>query len=271
MWSPCYGRSLLPWGLGSCVRTGSPARWVLCGHCALPWLHCGCEQRLVSMNMPLNSDGTVMFNATLFALVRTSLRIKTEVVSPVSKWPPKLHVVAAEDDVTVGKFYATFLIQDYFRRFKKRKELRGTLGASENAIALQAGLRTLHELGPEIRRAISGNLELEEPHRSLPACGPPTPPPRRPTGHIAASLRLAQMPALAVLGVSPSRPYHRASYHGNTSPPPQLTPRLTVGLLAGTTDSRSRVELPYEVIVGSAESLVGRVSGSSCSAAAQGD
>ena len=30
------------------------------------------------MNMPLNSDGTVMFNATLFALVRTSLRIKTE-------------------------------------------------------------------------------------------------------------------------------------------------------------------------------------------------
>jgi len=30
------------------------------------------------MNMPLNSDGTVMFNATLFALVRTSLHIKTE-------------------------------------------------------------------------------------------------------------------------------------------------------------------------------------------------
>lgn len=30
------------------------------------------------MNMPLNSDGTVTFNATLFALVRTGLRIKTE-------------------------------------------------------------------------------------------------------------------------------------------------------------------------------------------------
>lgn len=30
--------------------------------------------------------------------------------------------VAGDDDVTVGKFYATFLIQDYFRRFKKRKE-----------------------------------------------------------------------------------------------------------------------------------------------------
>ncbi|GIY64026.1 voltage-dependent calcium channel type D subunit alpha-1 [Caerostris extrusa] len=35
-------------------------------------------KRLVSMNMPLNSDGTVNFNATLFAVVRTSLKIKTE-------------------------------------------------------------------------------------------------------------------------------------------------------------------------------------------------
>ncbi len=38
-------------------------------------------QRLVAMNMPLNSDGTVMFNATLFALVRTALKIKTEGMS----------------------------------------------------------------------------------------------------------------------------------------------------------------------------------------------
>uniref|UniRef100_A0A669QLN2 Voltage-dependent L-type calcium channel subunit alpha n=1 Tax=Phasianus colchicus TaxID=9054 RepID=A0A669QLN2_PHACC len=35
-------------------------------------------KRLVCMNMPLNSDGTVTFNATLFALVRTALKIKTE-------------------------------------------------------------------------------------------------------------------------------------------------------------------------------------------------
>lgn len=35
-------------------------------------------QRLVAMNVPLHSDGTVTFNATLFALVRTSLKIKTE-------------------------------------------------------------------------------------------------------------------------------------------------------------------------------------------------
>lgn len=37
-----------------------------------------CPQRLIGMNMPLNSDGTVTFNATVFALVRTALKIKTE-------------------------------------------------------------------------------------------------------------------------------------------------------------------------------------------------
>ena len=35
-------------------------------------------------------------------------------------------LLAVEDEVTVGKFYATFLIQDYFRRFKKKKESRTT-------------------------------------------------------------------------------------------------------------------------------------------------
>lgn len=33
-------------------------------------------QRLVTMNMPLNKDGMVDFNATLFGLVRSSLNIK---------------------------------------------------------------------------------------------------------------------------------------------------------------------------------------------------
>lgn len=41
------------------------------------------------MNMPLNSDGTVTFNATLFALVRTALKIKTEgkTCSCLPLWP----------------------------------------------------------------------------------------------------------------------------------------------------------------------------------------
>ncbi len=75
--------------------------------------------------------------------------------------------------MTVGKFYATFLIQDYFRRFKKRKEQMAkqtTLsasGASKNAVTLHAGLRTLHDLGPEIRRAISGSLEDEDAFKAM--------------------------------------------------------------------------------------------------------
>ncbi|KAL0615431.1 Voltage-dependent L-type calcium channel subunit alpha-1C [Plecturocebus cupreus] len=74
------------------------------------------------------------------------------------------HRVGQDDDeVTVGKFYATFLIQEYFRKFKKRKE-QGLVGkpSQRNALSLQAGLRTLHDIGPEIRRAISGDLTAEE-------------------------------------------------------------------------------------------------------------
>uniref|UniRef100_A0A4W3JEW1 Voltage-dependent L-type calcium channel subunit alpha n=1 Tax=Callorhinchus milii TaxID=7868 RepID=A0A4W3JEW1_CALMI len=137
-------------------------------------------KRLVSMNMPLNSDGTVMFNATLFALVRTALRIKTEgnleqaneelraIVKKIwkrtsMKLLDQVVPPAGDDEVTVGKFYATFLIQDYFRKFKKRKE-QGIVGKAvqKNSLSLQAGLRTLHDIGPEIRRAISGDLTAEE-------------------------------------------------------------------------------------------------------------
>ncbi|XP_039529656.1 calcium channel, voltage-dependent, L type, alpha 1D subunit, a isoform X6 [Pimephales promelas] len=139
-------------------------------------------KRLVAMNMPLNSDGTVMFNATLFALVRTALKIKTEgnleqaneelraVIKKIwkrtsMKLLDQVVPPAGDDEVTVGKFYATFLIQDYFRKFKKRKE-EGLVGVhpaqNSTAIALQAGLRTLHDIGPEIRRAISCDLQDDE-------------------------------------------------------------------------------------------------------------
>uniref|UniRef100_A0A3P8QN62 Voltage-dependent L-type calcium channel subunit alpha n=1 Tax=Astatotilapia calliptera TaxID=8154 RepID=A0A3P8QN62_ASTCA len=139
-------------------------------------------KRLVAMNMPLNSDGTVMFNATLFALVRTALKIKTEgnleqaneelraVIKKIwkrtsMKLLDQVVPPAGDDEVTVGKFYATFLIQDYFRKFKRRKE-QGLVGRRSwerlnTTLALQAGLRTLHDIGPEIRRAISCDLQEE--------------------------------------------------------------------------------------------------------------
>ncbi|CAG4985172.1 unnamed protein product [Colias eurytheme] len=145
-------------------------------------------KRLVSMNMPLNSDGTVLFNATLFAVVRTSLKIKTEgniddcntelraVIKKIWKrTSPKLldQVVPPPGDpneITVGKFYATFLIQDYFRRFKKRKEqeTRANAGEAAQQMTLQAGLRTLHEAGPELKRAISGCLDDVDANLDLP-------------------------------------------------------------------------------------------------------
>jgi len=135
-------------------------------------------KRLVSMNMRLNSDGTVNFNATLFALVRTSLNIMTDGNIDESNEALRVQILKIfkgmdmdmldkccpgpgllEEEVTVGKFYATFLIQDYFRRFKKKKDsgLEG-LGGLEEGMPLQAGLRTLHEAGPELKRAISGEL-----------------------------------------------------------------------------------------------------------------
>ncbi|XP_037677401.1 voltage-dependent L-type calcium channel subunit alpha-1F [Choloepus didactylus] len=138
-------------------------------------------KRLVAMNMPLNSDGTVTFNATLFALVRTSLKIKTE--GNLEQANQELRIVIKkiwkrmkqklldevippphEEEVTVGKFYATFLIQDYFRKFRRRKEkgLLGTEAPPSTSSALQAGLRSLQNLGPEIRQALTHDTDEEK-------------------------------------------------------------------------------------------------------------
>ncbi|XP_077569226.1 voltage-dependent L-type calcium channel subunit alpha-1D-like isoform X2 [Stigmatopora nigra] len=141
-------------------------------------------KRLVAMNMPLNSDGMVTFNATLFALVRTALKIKTEgnpdqeneelrgIIKKIWKrMKPKLldEVIPPheEEEVTVGKFYATFLIQDYFRKFRKRKERGGlsveTDATNPSAVQLcKAGLKTLQDLGPEMRLALNEDLEEDE-------------------------------------------------------------------------------------------------------------
>merc|ERR1719210_292063 len=146
-------------------------------------------KRLVSMNMRLNADGTVNFNATLFALVRTSLNIMTDGNIDESNEELRNQLMAIfktidmkmldsccpgpgllEEEVTVGKFYATFLIQDYFRRFKKKKDYddMGTAAISEETHPLQAGLRTLHEAGPELKRAISGELSDQAQHEEMP-------------------------------------------------------------------------------------------------------
>uniref|UniRef100_A0A8D0E789 Voltage-dependent L-type calcium channel subunit alpha n=1 Tax=Salvator merianae TaxID=96440 RepID=A0A8D0E789_SALMN len=141
-------------------------------------------KRLVGMNMPLNSDGTVTFNATLFALVRTALKIKTEgergsnfetaneelrmIIKKIwkrtsMKLLDQVIPPIGDDEVTVGKFYATFLIQEHFRKFIKRQEEYYGYRPKKNAVEIQAGLRTIEEeAAPEIKRAISGDLTAEE-------------------------------------------------------------------------------------------------------------
>ncbi|XP_044143728.1 voltage-dependent L-type calcium channel subunit alpha-1S isoform X2 [Bufo gargarizans] len=138
-------------------------------------------KRLVSMNMPLNSDGTVTFNATLFSLVRTALKIKTEgnfeqsneelrmIIKKIwkrtsMKLLDQVIPPIGDDEVTVGKFYAIFLIQEHFRKFKKRQEEYYGYRPKRNAVEIQAGLRSVEEEGGEgeLKRAISGDLTPEE-------------------------------------------------------------------------------------------------------------
>ncbi|XP_063603712.1 muscle calcium channel subunit alpha-1-like isoform X10 [Penaeus indicus] len=236
-------------------------------------------KRLVAMNMPLNTDGTVMFNATLFALVRTSLRIKTEgnidtaneelraVIKKIWKRTnPKLldqvvPPVGVEDDVTVGKFYATYLIQDYFRRFKKKKmEIKEQIDKeSANTVTLQAGLRTLHEAGPELKRAISGNLD-EMRDDDIP------------THRISPTNSLSYSPAHSNEKTALNHTAHRPPTPLESKQMQYLTPDYHAtshsesnGSLPGDRHSQSvpssprSVSRPYSEVVGSAESLVGRV------------
>lgn len=136
-------------------------------------------KRLVSMNMMMNNDGTVDFHATLFALVRTSLSIKKpDVKSNTAKenqelrsiikhiWPRTNEKILnkvipkpdCEEGITVGKFYATFLIQEYFRRFKKKRQDERRKKNADSTVSLKAGLRTIQDIGPKLRRRLSGEI-----------------------------------------------------------------------------------------------------------------
>uniref|UniRef100_A0A3Q2YKR7 EF-hand domain-containing protein n=2 Tax=Hippocampus comes TaxID=109280 RepID=A0A3Q2YKR7_HIPCM len=140
-------------------------------------------KRLVGMNMPLNSDGTVTFNATLFSLVRTALKIKTEgnfeqaneelraIIKTIwkrtsMKLLDQVIPPIGDDEVTVGKFYATFLLQDHFRKFlKHQEEYYGYRPNKKSASGpeIQAGLRSIEdEVTAEMHRAISGDLQNDE-------------------------------------------------------------------------------------------------------------
>jgi len=195
-------------------------------------------KRLVSMNMRLNADGTVNFNATLFALVRTSLNIMTDGNIDESNEELRQQIIKVfktldmdmldsccpgpgllEEEVTVGKFYATFLIQDYFRRFKKKKDYEdmGT-GMPDETMPLQAGLRTLHEAGPELKRAISG--ELSDTGEEMPFV----------TGVFRSAMKAAGAGPLPIQGAKKPKPGVPQRMHPPPSPPPpmSISPELSV-------------------------------------------
>lgn len=50
-----------------------------------------------------------------------------------------------DDEVTVGKFYATFLIQEHFRKFMKRQEEYYGYRPKKNTVEIQVGVWVLLE------------------------------------------------------------------------------------------------------------------------------
>lgn len=64
--------------------------------------------------------------------------------------------------MTCGKFYASFLIQDYFKKFRKRKERERKSKRKDKAAALQV------RLGRMLTSWNSGNLQ-----QSKRPCFPP--------------------------------------------------------------------------------------------------
>ncbi|XP_026502679.2 voltage-dependent L-type calcium channel subunit alpha-1S-like, partial [Terrapene carolina triunguis] len=114
-------------------------------------------QKQISLQLPPTESNFEQANEELRAIIkkiwkRTSMKLLDQVIPPIG-----------EDEVTVGKFYATFLIQEHFRKFMKRQEEYYGYRPKKNAIAIQAGLRSIEEeAAPEIHRAISGDLTAEE-------------------------------------------------------------------------------------------------------------
>ena len=124
-----------------------------------------------------------------------------------------------EEEVTVGKFYATFLIQDYFRRFKKKKDYEDMgVGVPDETMPLQAGLRTLHEAGPELKRAISG--ELSDTGEEMPFV----------TGVFRSAMKAAGAGPLPIQGAKKPKPGVPQRMHPPPSPPPpmSISPELSV-------------------------------------------
>ncbi|MGH0186555.1 UNVERIFIED_CONTAM: hypothetical protein FKN15_022313 [Acipenser sinensis] len=114
-------------------------------------------KRLVSMNMPLNSDGTVTFNATLFALVRTALKIKTD--GNFEQCNEELRAIIKK----IWKRTSMKLLDQVIPPIGGERWRPCDLFTQPSTRLTAAGLRSIEEeAGPELHRAISGDLTAEE-------------------------------------------------------------------------------------------------------------
>ncbi|RDD43883.1 Voltage-dependent L-type calcium channel subunit alpha-1C [Trichoplax sp. H2] len=97
-------------------------------------------RRLMKLGIPINGDNTIRFKATLFALIRTSLKIKVredqheadaELCQIIRKiWPQVTsrtlerilpQVEHGARHLTIGKIYAALIIYEYYKRYKKQQ------------------------------------------------------------------------------------------------------------------------------------------------------
>lgn len=60
-----------------------------------------------------------------------------------------LGFLSPDDEVTVGKFYATFLIQEHFRKFMKRQEEYYGYRPKKNPVEIQVGVRVVLQVREE--------------------------------------------------------------------------------------------------------------------------
>ena len=76
-------------------------------------------------------------------MVEINYLIFPHLTLPTLKWRMKCYFFFyPDDDVTVGKFYATYLIQEYFRRFKARQKAQDQANEVQgnSTVALQVSV-----------------------------------------------------------------------------------------------------------------------------------
>uniref|UniRef100_A0A3B3CG68 Voltage-dependent calcium channel alpha-1 subunit IQ domain-containing protein n=1 Tax=Oryzias melastigma TaxID=30732 RepID=A0A3B3CG68_ORYME len=121
-------------------------------HIVHSWCHDGILLHVLNSTL-FHTGNFEQANEELRAIIkqiwkRTSMKLLDQVIPPIG-----------DDEVTVGKFYSTFLLQDHFRKFMKRQEEYYGYRPSKKS----AGLRSIEEeAAPEMHRTISGDLQNEE-------------------------------------------------------------------------------------------------------------